>query len=355
MSGRSLYGAALAVLLVSSSGCETEGASNTIDEQTPGKEADQTEAKASSKQETLGSGSYEYRRSIGSKGRKPGKFREPVGLAVGAEGDVFVADTHNKRLQKLSPTGEVLDVWAEGIERPMHVAFGQEGGLLVPVFQEDDIRIFDGPGEPVRTVGGEWLDAPAGVAQGPDGQIYVADFYNHRFHVVSEEGERQKTVGYLDGLEVVSEEGPKLDKVGKKGKEKPGQFTYPTDVAVEADGTIWIADAYAHRIQVYSPKLEHLRTIGGWGKEKPGKFRVATGIDVGPGGELYVADFQNNRVQVLKPDGTPVAVIEGKEKGDGALKLPTEVVRTKSHLYVIDHGHHQIDVYTVGGENPGIE
>jgi len=355
MNGRMWCTAAFAVLLVSSSGCETDGTSTSRDEQAPLKEANQNETKTTSTPKTVGSGAYEYERSIGSKGEEPGQFREPVGLAVGSEGDVFVADTHNKRLQRLSPTGEVLDVWADGIERPMHVAFGQDGRLLVPVFQTDDIRIFDGSDGPVQTFGGEWLDAPAGVAQGPHGQFYVVDFYNHRFHVVSEDGERLKTVGYLDGLEVISEEGPELEKVGKKGKEKPGQFTYPTDVAVEADGTIWIADAYAHRIQVYSPKLNHLRTLGGWGRTKPGKFRVATGIDVGPNGKLYVADFQNDRVQVLKPDGTPVAIIDGSKKGDGALKLPTEVVRTRSKLYVTDHGHHQIDVYTVGEDKDGSE
>jgi DNA-binding beta-propeller fold protein YncE len=349
MNRRTSCGVALAVVLVSSTGCETDGTSKSNDKQTVANETEQTEAKAKSKQKTLGPGPYAYRRSIGSKGKKPGQFREPVGLAVGSNGNVYVPDTHNKRLQKLSPTGESLEVWAEGIERPMHIAFGQDGRLLVPVFQTDEVRIFDGPSDPVQTFGGDWLDAPAGVAQGPEGKFYVADFYNHRFHVVSEEGERQKTVGYLDGLRVVGEDGERLDEVGKKGKKKPGQFTYPTDVAVEPDGTIWIADAYAHRIQVYSPKLKHRRTIGGWGKERPGKFRVATGIDVGPKGKLYVADFQNNRVQVLEPDGTPVAVIEGEKKGDGALKLPTEVVRTKSKLYVTDHGHHQIDVYTVGG------
>lgn len=320
--------AALAVAMVWGVGCETGGTSkkpNGAARTTP--EAKRPRTESPKPENRPGPGPYRYATSIGSKGDKPGQFHNPVGLAVDASGNIYVADTHNKRLQKIDPDGEAREVWAEGIERPMHLALGRDGRLLVPVFQADEIRVFDGPGPPVETFGGDWVDAPAGVAQGPDGIYYVADFYNHRLHVVSPAGELEKTIG-------------------REGK-APGEFTYPTDVAVEPDGTVWIADAYAHRLQAFSPDLKHQRTIGGWGKEKAGRFRVATGIDVGPQGKLYVADFKNDRVQVLRPDGTPLAIIDGGESGDGALEAPTAVVRTKSKLYVTDHGHHQIDVYAV--------
>lgn len=268
---------------------------------------------------------YQYHRSIGTRGTSPGQFEQPIGLAIDEAGDLYVSDAGNKRLQLITQDGTAREAWADGLERPMHLNLDGDGRLLVPVFIADRIDIFDGTTR-ADSFGGDWLDGPTSVTQVRHGRLFVTDFYNHQFHIVSPQGQRLKTVG-------------------KKGK-KDGQFTYPTDVALASNETIWIADAYAHRLQQFDLQGNHLKTIGEWGKKKPGTFRVATGIDVGPNGRLYVADFKNHRVQILEPSGKPIAVLQGEDRnGDATMAHPTEVIAAVTRLYVVDHGHHQIDVY----------
>jgi DNA-binding beta-propeller fold protein YncE len=313
----------LVVIPVGVWGCETtktDRQSPTPDSSKPG----QRQTPKPDPEPELGAGRYVYDHSIGSKGDDPGQFDQPVGLAVDTQGMLYVSDAGNKRLQKLDSEGKSLAVWAEGIERPMHLGWSNDDQLITAVFVDDRIELFAGT-KRAAGFGGDWLDAPASAAQSKDGRFYVADFYNHQFHIVSPNGERMKSIG-------------------EKG-EQDGQFTYPTDVALDPEGNVWIADAYAHRLQAFDPSGEHIKTIGGWGKE-PGKFRVATGIDIGPDGRIFVADFTNNRVQVLNPDGTPLAVLGADATGDGAMKMPTEVVVTQDGVYIVDHGHHQIDVWS---------
>lgn len=285
---------------------------------------EQSEHETPTSADTADSGPFTYSHSIGEPGSGPGEFDQPIGLAVEENGKLYVSEGGNDRLQRFGADGESAAVWAEGIGRPMHIAL-DGGRLLVPVYQQDRIQIFDGPGEEVDRFGGDWVDAPSAVDVGPDGKVYVADFYNHRFHVVSPEGELGETIG-------------------EKGK-APGKFTYPTDIEVTPSGDIWVADAYAHRIQMFGPDGTHERTVGTKGTGGAGQFHVATGLDRGPEGLLYVADFKNDRVQVLEVDGTPVAVLEGSAEGDRGMSRPTEVVATSKKLYVVDHGNDQIDVY----------
>jgi DNA-binding beta-propeller fold protein YncE len=321
---------ALAVLALGAWGCQSSKAERpTPSAADEARTSGQQELEADGQPE-VGAELYAYSHSIGSLGDAPGQFKEPVGVATNAQGELYVSDAGNKRMQKLDAKGNSLAVWAEGIGRPMHLSWSKDGQLLTAVFLEDQIKLFE-DAELASSFGGEWLDAPGGAVEADDGRFYVADFYHHQFHIVSPGGQR-------------------LETIGEKGEED-AQFTYPTDVALDSEGNVWIADAYAHRLQKFSPDGEHLVTIGGWGEE-PGKFRVATGIDIGPDGRIYVADFTNNRVQVLDPDGTPVAVFgsagpEGESMGGESMKTPTDVVATNGRVYVVDHGHHQIDVWTI--------
>lgn len=307
ISVRLLFGCAIAV---STASCQTSP-----ETQSP-KRAERTEE----------SNLFRYTHSIGERGSEPGNFVEPIGIAVDDAKNLYVSEGGNDRLQKLTSDGDSLAVWAEGIGRPMHIALDGNGRLVVPAYGNDEIYVFDGAENEVDSFGGDWVDGPAGVSVGPEGRFYVADFYNHRFHIVSADGSLAQTIG-------------------KKGAE-PGQFTYPTDIEVTPNGEIWVADAYAHRIQFFSADGTHRETLGEKGADKPGQFHVATGIDRGPNGNLYVADFKNDRVQVLNPNGEPIAILDGDGDDDDSISRPTDVLTTPERLYVVDHGNHQIDVYS---------
>jgi DNA-binding beta-propeller fold protein YncE len=84
-------------------------------------------------------------RSWGEPGREPGQFRLPHGIAVDADGRVYVADRENSRVQVFSPSGEVLAVW-DDVARPCEV-FAAPSGLIFVA--ELGFRVGMWPGEPV--------------------------------------------------------------------------------------------------------------------------------------------------------------------------------------------------------------
>ncbi|MBM4429747.1 MAG: hypothetical protein FJ026_05265, partial [Chloroflexi bacterium] len=125
-----------------------------------------------------------------------GQFNSPRGVAVAADGTVYVADTDNHRIQRFSSIGQFLGTW------------GSQGS---------------GDGQ-------FWY--PHGVAVAPDGTVYVVDTYNHR-------------------IQFFSPTGTFLSKWGSQGN-SDGQFQSPTGISVAPDGTVCVADSGNHRIQRFS-------------------------------------------------------------------------------------------------------
>ena len=77
-------------------------------------------------------------------------------------------------------------------------------------------------------------------------------------------------------------------------------FTYPTGIAVDAQGTIYVTDTYRHRVLVISSAG---RLLAEWGRfgPGPGEFRWPSGITVDMVSDVYVADTCNHRIQKLSP------------------------------------------------------
>ena len=71
---------------------------------------------------------YVFVQTWGSEGTEPGEFRDPLGVAIGPSGDVYVTDTGNNRIQRFRPAGAFVAAWGEGgnelgqLGRPMHAA-----------------------------------------------------------------------------------------------------------------------------------------------------------------------------------------------------------------------------------------
>ena len=180
----------------------------------------------------------------GGSGGGRGQFNEPRGVTLDSTGNLYVVDSKNNRIQKLSPTGEVLAVW------------GREGA------------------EP-----GQFKD-PCGIAVGPDGNIYVADTWNHRIQKFDAEGK------FL--LEWSAED---------------PSFWGPRGIAVAADGNVLVTDTGNKRVVTFTSDGAPVTTWGGDGSE-PGQFIEPVGIAVNEQQEVVVADTGNRRLQFFQVDGT---------------------------------------------------
>ncbi len=199
-----------------------------------------------------------------------GLMAGPHDMAADADGFIYVVDSYNHRIVKLSPEGQPVDVWAS----TWHL--GLEPGEWLPGCMTLE-------GEPLALGDGEFCE-PWGVTVGPQGRVYVADTWNHRIQVFDADGQF-------------------LGKVGEFGQtgdpqSAPGLFYGPRDVVVGADGSIYVSDTGNKRIQVFDQDLRHRSFFGGPGIIE-GRLEEPVGLALGPDDLIYVADTWNHRIQAF--------------------------------------------------------
>ena len=230
-------------------------------------------------------------RKIGTRGKKPGMFRDPSGIAFDGSGNFWVADTGNDRIQK----------------------FSREGTL---------IQVIGGSGSDE----GEF-DSPAAVAVSPKGNIVVADTGNRR-------------------IQVFSPKGLFLGAFGKSGSQR-GQFKKPVAVAVDRAENIYVVDRENHRLSKFDSAGTLLWEVGKEG-EGDGEFYRPVGVLVSPDEEVYVLDAGNARVQVFDGEGKFRRKFGNQGKGAGELQSPSGfALEGGLYLYVADKEKKRIQVFTL--------
>lgn len=191
------------------------------------------------------------------------QFNRPQGVAVDAHGTVYVADTENQTIRKITPDGAVTTL--AGAAR-------QKGSL-------------DGRGAAAR------FHDPAGVAVDANGIIYVADNGNHTIRKVTAAGEVTTLAGQAN------------HHGGTDGPGSQARFLFPTGVAVDAIGNVYVADHLNTTIRKISPTGE-VSTLAGSvlrighvdGPGPKARFVGPFGIAVDASGTLYVTDGPAVRV-----------------------------------------------------------
>jgi len=223
----------------------------------------------------------------------------PIGIAY--DGQYFwISDGDNNQIVQTGLDGSIQQI-KTGFRRPMHIAYHQDK-LYVPEYGNDSIAIIKQKQNTFLSVDVA-LDAPAGIAFSETGHIAIADFYNHQIQLKSDRG--WKTIG-------------------KKGRNAPAEFHYPTDVHF-ADDELYVADAYNNRVQVFDLEGKHLRTFG-----RPDKMNAATGIFVLED-QVFVTDFENDRVLIYDTEGNLQQTL------NEGLSNPTDLIVVKGELYVINY------------------
>ena len=243
-----------------------------------------------------------------------------MGLAWRA-GLLYVTDADNGIVERYRSDGTLESRWS-GFERPVAVA-PTDAAVYVADFLADRVVTLDVDGTVIGGFGQQGsgpgaFDAVGGVAVDQTGNIYASDFYNHR-------------------IQKFDPDGRFLREWGKKGRTS-GRFQYPTGIAISAQGEIVVADAFNNRVQVFTSDGQYLRQWGGvgfgFGGAWPGWFRLAKEVAVDAAGSIYVADAFNGRIQTFTPEGTLLALWD---PGSPALRYATGIAVADSGIvYVSD-------------------
>lgn len=183
------------------------------------------------------------------------------------------------------------------------------------------------------------LNGPRNVAVGPNGRIYVADTLNHRIDVFDAEGAFLFAFGAFGSLDTNTAD--------------DGRLNEPWGIAVDSEGTVYVADTWNHRVQKFSAEGEWLATWGLFGTNLDNLMNMwgPRGIAVSPDGQLvYVTDTGNKRILVYDSNGIPQRQIGLGGVLPGELDEPVGVaVDGQGNVYVADTWNQRVQVFTPEG------
>jgi len=259
------------------------------------------------------------------------RFHSPIEVAADGAGNVYVADNNNNEIRKITASG------------------------LVSTFAGVSTGSTDGPGTNALF----W--STAAVALDPQGNVYVADYYNCTIRKIATNGVVSTIAGLAGNIG------------GADGTNSDARFYYPSDIALDNGGSLYVADAYNSTIRRITPVGTNwvTRTIAGQaqvygiqdGTGTNAFFYVPAGIAVDAKTNIYVTDNYGMVVRKLAPVGTDWVVTtiaglpytSGSSNGIGTNAMfyfPRGLaVDNASNVYVADSENNSIRKLTPVGTN----
>lgn len=295
-------------------------------------------------------------------------FDQPAGLAIDAQGNVYVADSNNNAIRKIAKDGTVTTLagngnlgLADGVGAkatfygPSDVAVDGQGNVYVADTLNHVIRKITADGT-VKTLtapsarvveyfpgaveaAGDYLDGaiasakfnePSGLAVDSKGNLYVSDRGNQRIRYIDFTA---GTVSTVAGGGELANQSPYVVGEYVEGKGTQSRLNAPEGLAITEDGSLIVADSLNHVIRIL--KDGQLATLAGipteFGKENgvtgSAQFNHPTDVTILEDGRLVIVDEFGNKVRVLQKYAKPASLPNDKVISvlyNGAL-VPTDV------------------------------
>lgn len=269
---------------------------------------------------------------------------DPTYPAFDANGNLWVPDGRNGQFQIFAPDGTLLEVWgisgnAQGQFNFMEAGFGGYGQGSVTFDADGNFYVVDTGNYRVQKFGPDRQFLTAwGVKGSGDGQFEGAldiavDGEGRVFVVDAARGDLPDEAAAIQAFD---SDGQFLAAWGAHGS-GDGQLIDPSGLAIDGDGDVWVADFGNNRVQQFTPDGTFLTGWGGPGSG-PGQFFNPTDVAIDEHGRVWVSDWRNGRVQVFEPDGTFVAAWGDEHTfGEGRLMGPNSLVLDgDGFVYVAD-------------------
>lgn len=241
------------------------------------------------------------------------RFEIPIGIALGAQGEVLVADAGLGAVFRLNSAGVPVGSFGKSVlKHPTGLARDAvHGRVYVADTHLHQIKVFDDAGNVLATFGSGQRSEVPGEFNSPthlafaDGKLYVADTLNARIQVL----------GIIDSSTVGPAPEPRITQpaelaakvlqvFGRRGL-FVGDLIRPKGVTVDASGNIYVVESYYDHLLVFNSQGELLLPMGGGGSGT-GQFSLPAGVWSDQRGRIYVADMFNGRVVVFEYLGAGV-------------------------------------------------
>jgi gliding motility-associated-like protein len=285
------------------------------------------------------------------------KFYYPSGTALDTSGNIYVADSENHLIRKITPAGKVTTFAGVGGEfsRPTGLAVSADGYIYVADMGSHRILKVS-PAGVVSTMAGSGeadfadgigatasFNEPRGITIDATGNLYVADAGNCRIRKITPAGQ----VTTLAGSGEYSYQ---------DGNGTGASFFYPTALTIGSGGNIYVADTYNYRIRKVTPAGQ-VTTLAGSGEEGmsdgttiAASFKLPGGLTADAGGNLYVADTENHLIRMVTPTGKVTTLAgtgnPGNTNGTGTLAsfnaLAGLAAGADGNIYVADAANNLI-------------
>ncbi|SVA57229.1 uncharacterized protein METZ01_LOCUS110083 [marine metagenome] len=149
-------------------------------------------------------------------------------------------------------------------------------------------------------------------------------------------------------ITVFNPDGDYLKHWGIKGEE-PGQLLGPTGLAFDKNNSLYITDYISNRVQNFSAEGEYIRSLG----ETSGNagFSRPWGLHIDLSENIFIADWNNHRIQKFGPDGTLMLTIEGESTKED-FRYPSHVtVDSDDDIYISDWWNNKVLVFDKNGHH----
>jgi len=261
----------------------------------------------------------------------------PYGLAVDSKGLLYVADAKVGAIFIFNTENNDVDLIKHGVHAKFGSIFGlamdDNDDLFVSDGEQHHILVFNAKHELVTGFGDDVMQDPNGMAIDQENRflyvadtgldqilVYDADSYKllrrigttGRAHTLTDAGNFSKPTNvavdkdgnlyvsdtWNDRVEEFDGDGNFIRTWGKNG-DGPGEFGRPKGIAIDCDGHIWVADAMLDRIQVFTSEGRYLLGFGGFGI-LPGQFQSIAGLYIDKSNRVFTSEHMLGRVQMYR-------------------------------------------------------
>ncbi len=256
---------------------------------------------------------------------------KPMGVAVSSTGKLYVADAAGKQIHVFDKPGQeydsIDDVDGEPFGLPIEVAVDAKDNIYVADGLHRKVYKFSRKGKLLGSFGDKDLQRPTGLAIDSKRQLlFVTDTPAHEVKIFS------LIDGTLQGV------------VGKRGVDD-GTFNFPSFVATDASGSLYVTDGMNKKIRVFDADQKYQNSIGKPG-DGSGSFSSPKGVAVDSDGHVYVADAAFDNIQIFDKAGQLLLTFGTSGQQPGTFWMPAGLfIDKRDRIYVADSYNKRVQVF----------